>query len=343
MTADIVQRFLHDAENADLCILGQLLLLSLHRNGSVEHTALAHLADQLAKRRFQSEIVERHRTHIEDDLTHIRQTGAHMIAKLLQSALRLLRVAVDQPLDDRSLEDEVRDVLRRPVVQLARNAQTLFLLRLDDLRADELALLRLLDLPDDAVDLIAQIAQDRADADRQMLRRLQDILQAVQAKLQGVSLRTKLALLLPRHAKLDLDILDRLVMLAQALLRIIAEIAARLRKLLFLSLLDFGKLVDLLDRLARKLAQILQRAPARLDLAARCLIDVKNLRLIHFDRVDRALQDIVQRLGTEIFDRAARKSRHVLLLSHNIVAPFFLRNVSSHYITDPPLDSRSLA
>ena len=151
-----------------------------------------------------------------------------MLAKLLQTALRLLGIAVDHALDDRRLKDEVRDVLRRPVVQLARNAQTLFLLRLDDLRTDELALLRLLDLPDDAVDLIAQIAQDRADADRQMLRRPQDLLQTVQAKLQGVALRTKLALLLPRHAQLDLNVLDRLVMLAYALLRIIAEVAARL-------------------------------------------------------------------------------------------------------------------
>ena len=246
-----------------------------------------------------------------------------MLAKLLQTTLRLFRIAVNHAFDDRSLEDKVRDVLCRTVVQLARDAQALLLLRLDDLRADELALLRLLDLPDDAVDLIAQIAQDRADADRQMLRRLQDLLQTVQAKLQGVALRTQLTLLFARHAQLDLDVLDRLVMLAYALLRIIAEVTARLGELLFLSLLDFRKLIDLLDRLAREFAQILKRAPARLDLAARRLIDAKDLRLIRLDRADRTLQNIIQRLGAELVDLSARKLRSALLLLHKNRRPLF--------------------
>ena len=246
-----------------------------------------------------------------------------MLAKLLQAALRLLGIAVDHALDDRRLKDEIRDVLRRAVVQLTRDAQALLLLRLDDLRTDELALLCFLDLPDDAVDLIAQIAQDRADADRQMLRRPQDLLQTVQAKLQGVALRTKLVLLLPCHAQLDLNVLDRLVMLAYALLGIIVEIAARLGELLLLSLLDCRKLIDLLDRLAREFAQILKRAPARLDLAARRLVDIEDLRLIRLDRADRTLENIIQRLGAELVDLSARKLRSALPLLHKHRRPLF--------------------
>ena len=118
MAADVVQRFLHDAEDADLGILRELLLLALHGDGSIEHAALAHLADQLAQRRLKAEIVERHRAHVEDDLAHVRQTAANMLAKLLQTTLRLLGIAVDHALDDRRLKDEIRDVLRRAVVQL---------------------------------------------------------------------------------------------------------------------------------------------------------------------------------------------------------------------------------
>ena len=156
-----------------------------------------------------------------------------------------------------------------------------------------------------------------------MLRRLQDLLQTVQAKLQGVALRTKLVLLLPCHAQLDLNVLDRLVMLAYALLRIIAEVTARLGELLFLSLLDFRKLIDLLDRLAREFAQILKRAPARLDLAARRLVDIEDLRLIRLDRADRTLENIIQRLGAELVDLSARKLRSALLLLHKHRRPLF--------------------
>ena len=156
-----------------------------------------------------------------------------------------------------------------------------------------------------------------------MLRRPQDLLQTVQAKLQGVALRTQLTLLFARHAQLDLDVLDRLVMLAYALLRIIAEVAARLRELPLLPLLDFRKLVDLLDRLAREFAQILKRAPARLDLAARRLVDIEDLRLIRLDRADRTLENIIQRLGAELVDLSARKLRSALLLLHKHRRPLF--------------------
>ena len=120
-----------------------------------------------------------------------------------------------------------------------------------------------------------------------MLRRLQNILQTVQAKLQSIALRTQLPLLLPRRAEFNLDALDRLVILAYALLGIIAEVAARLSELPLLPLLDLRKLIDLLDRLPREFTQILKRAAARLDLAARRLIDVKDLCLIHLDGTDR--------------------------------------------------------
>ena len=153
-----------------------------------------------------------------------------------------------------------------------------------------------------------------------MLGCAQDFLEPVQTKLQSVPLGTQLVFLLARHAELDLDVLDRFVMAANDLLGIIRKIATCLGKFPFLLLLPLGKLVNLLDGLAREFAQILERLAARLNLGACSFVNIKNLRLVRLNRTDRILQDTVKRLGAEAFHGAAGKLQcaHAFILVHPI-------------------------
>ena len=190
----------------------------------MQFAALAKEGDQLLHRLRETEIVECHRPHIEDDLADARQTFANLTAQLFECFLRLRHVLIHQALDNGRREQAVRKVLCRAVVDLTRDAVTLLLGCLDDARTDKFVLLHCLDLPQDTADLRTEIADDRADGECHVLCPRHDLQQVTQADLELVALDAEGLLLLALDRKVDLDDGDCLVGFADLVLRVLREL-----------------------------------------------------------------------------------------------------------------------
>ena len=179
-------------------------------------------------------------------------------------------------------------------MNLTGNAIALFLRRLDDACADKFVLLHRLDLPEHTAHLRAEIAQNRADGERHMLRAHNHIIEVAQTDLELVALRTHHLLFFALNRKVDLDDRHRLIGLADLILRVLRKIPTHLREPLLRLLLLSGKRIHALDLLRDALLQLRQTLARIIHLAARILVDVKDLRLIVLDRIDRIRQQSAQ-------------------------------------------------
>ena len=260
----------------------------------MQFAALAKEGDQLLHRLREPEIVECHRPHIEDDLADARQAFANLAAQLFECFLCLRHVLIHQALDNGRREQAVREVLRGAVVDLARDAITFLLGRLDDTRTDEFVLLHRLDLPQDTAHLRAEIADDRADGECHVLCPRHDLQQVTQADLELVALDAEGLLLLALDRKVDLDDGDCLVGLADLVLRVLRELLADLCEPQTRAPLILGQSVHALNGLADPFLQLCKAAACLLHLGPHILIDVKYLRFIIFNGIDRIGQQSAQ-------------------------------------------------
>ena len=120
-----------------------------------------------------------------------------------------------------------------------------------------------------------------------MLRAHHDIVEVAQTNLELVALHAHGLLLLALDREIDLDDRDRLVGLANLILRVLGEILTHLCQLLFRPLLLHRKGIHALDRVCDTLLELRQTLPRIIHLIARILVDIKDLRLIVLDRIDR--------------------------------------------------------
>ena len=179
-------------------------------------------------------------------------------------------------------------------MELARDTVALLLCRLDDARADKFILLHRLDLPYNSADLRAEITENRSDGKRHVLGTLYHRKEIAQADLELVALHAHRLLLLALNREVDLDDRDRLIALSNLLLRMLGEVPAHLGKPLLRPLLVRREGVHARDRIRDILFKLCEPVPCLVHLIARILIDVKNLRLIVLDRVDRIGQEPAQ-------------------------------------------------
>ena len=127
-----------------------------------------------------------------------------------------------------------------------------------------------------------------------MLRTRHDVVQIAQTNLKLVALHAHRLLFLTRNRQIDLDDRDRLVRLADLILRMLGEVPTHRSKPLLCLLLIRRERIHTLNRLRNALLQLCQTRPRFIHLIARILIDVKDLRLIVLDRVDCTRQQPAQ-------------------------------------------------
>ena len=133
MLARVVERLLDDAEQRLLQPPAHANLLADDTQVRVHGVALPELGDELAQRRHQAEVVERHRPEIEDQAPGVVENAADTVLEVGQLADHHLGVAGDEPLDDLGLKHEVRHGLRGPVVHVPGDPHPLLLNDLEDL------------------------------------------------------------------------------------------------------------------------------------------------------------------------------------------------------------------
>ena len=283
----------------------------------MQFAALAKEGDQLLHRLWEAEIVECHRPHIEDDLADARQTFANLAAQLFECFLRLRHVLIHQALDNGRREQAVREILCRAVVDLARDAVALLLGCLDDACTDKFVLLHCLDLPQDTADLRTEIADDRADGECHVLCPCHDLQQVTQADLELVALDAEGLLLLALDRKVDLDDGDCLVGLADLVLRVLRELLTDLCEPQPRAPLILGQPVHAVDGLTDPLLQLCEAAACLLHLGPHILIDVKDLRFIIFNGIDRIGQQSAQ---VPLFGALCGR-----LIRHGTIHPPFFR------------------
>ena len=127
-----------------------------------------------------------------------------------------------------------------------------------------------------------------------MLRTRHDVVEVAQADLEFVALHAHGLLLLALDRKIDLDDRDRLVGLADLILRVLGEVPAHLRKPLLCPLFLAHEPIHALDRLRNAVPQLGQAIARIVHLAARILVDIEDLRLVVLDRVNRIRQQPAQ-------------------------------------------------
>ena len=150
-----------------------------------------------------------------------------------------------------------------------------------------------------------------------MLRPRHDLQQVTQADLELVALDAEGLLLLALDRKVDLDDGDCLVGLADLVLRVLRELLADLCEPQARAPLILGQPVHALNGLADPLLQLCEAAACLLHLGPHILIDVKDLRFIIFNGIDRIGQQSAQ---VPLF--GALRGR---LIRHGTIHPPFFR------------------
>src|ERR1700694_1684366 len=125
MLAGVAQRFLDDPEQGGLECPRKPRLLADDAELDVDGRALAEFLHELPQRRYQAEIVERHRAEVEYETAGVVEHVAHTVLEVGQLLHHHLWVPSDQPLQDLGLQHKVGHRLCRPVVHVARDAHAL--------------------------------------------------------------------------------------------------------------------------------------------------------------------------------------------------------------------------
>ena len=267
-------------------MFGQFINLAVNGKINGQRPPGGNPADKLIQGCRQPQIIQRHGTHIKDDLTHAAQTVTHLLPQLLQCPLGLVRVIIHQLFRNGSLQNKIGQILRRTIVHFPGNAVPFLFLSLDDTRPDKLLFLHGLYLPDNTVYLRAEIGQHRPHGQRQMLCLRQHGLQAPEAQLHLIALGTEIGFLFPFHPERNLHVFYSLIGFPYLFLGVLLKVAADLHQILLFLLFLFGQLVHPFNGNADLLLQLFQQFAAAFNFSAGSFINLKDLGLVIFNCAD---------------------------------------------------------